>query len=127
MLAIGAVGAMVTAMVVLGYDHALGADRNVEHARAMALATLIAASATITISLSGLRTRTSQAVVLASLASLVTLVQLPALARLMHVEPLHLGDWGLAASGGASAGIAAALASFTLRGPARVPEREESR
>jgi Ca2+-transporting ATPase len=115
LLAIGAVGAAVTVVVVMGYDHALGPDRNVEHARAMALAALIVASATITGGLSGLRTPTALTMVLASLASLVTFVQLPALARLVHVEPLHLGDWGLAVAGGTGAGVAAALASSTLR------------
>ena len=59
--------------------------------------------------------RTVQTLVLASLGSLVMLVQWPPLARLVPVKPPHLGDWGLAAAGGAMAGLAAALTSLTLR------------
>lgn len=115
-LAIGVVGGIVTVAVTVSYDYALGADRDVEHARAMALAVLIVASAAITTGLSGLRTWAARVVALGSLASLVAFAQLPALARIAHLRPLHLADWGIAAACGAAVGVASGLARRTIRG-----------
>jgi Ca2+-transporting ATPase len=115
-LAIGVVGAIVTVALTSSYDYALGAGRDVEHARTMALAVLIVASAAITAGLSGLRTWTGRVVTLGSLASVVAFAQLPALASIAHLEPLHSADWGIAAACGAGAGVAAVLAGMTIRG-----------
>ena len=125
-LAIGVVGAIVTVALTLSYDYALGADRDVEHARAMALAVLIVASAAITTGLSGLRTWTGRVVTLGSLASLLAFAQLPALASIAHLKPLHSVDWAIAAACGAGAGVAAALAGMTIRGSFREPSRHRS-
>ena len=38
-----------------------------------------------------------------TVASTVALVQIPALARLAHLSPLHLDDWGLATAGALAA------------------------
>jgi P-type Ca2+ transporter type 2C len=118
-LAIGTVGAMITAVVVFGYDFALGAGGDVEHARAMALVALIVAGAIITATLSMLSSWTARVVILASLASLGLLVQIPALAALVHLRPLHLDDWALAVAGGAGAGILSGLVGLTIRKPRR--------
>lgn len=115
-LAIGVAGAVVTAVVVFGYDYALGSGRDVEHARAMALVALVTASATITASLSGLRTWTARIVVLGSIASLVGFVQVPGLAGLLHIVPLHLDDWAIAAAGGVVAGAVSGLVRLSARG-----------
>jgi Ca2+-transporting ATPase len=118
-LAIGTVGTMITAVVVFGYDYALGAGGDVEHARAMALVALIVAGAIITATLSMLSSWAARIVVLASLASLGLLVQIPALASLVHLRPLHLNDWALAIAGGAAAGILSGLVGLTIRRPRR--------
>jgi Ca2+-transporting ATPase len=114
---IGAVGLLVTAVTVFGYDYALGIGRDVEHARAMAMTALVVASGTITVSLGGLRGVTARVVVASSLASLFLMVQLPWLAELLHLRPLHLDDLGLAAAGGVLAGAGAVAVRMALRGP----------
>ena len=106
---IGAVGAIVTAVVVLGYDRSLGSGTDVEHGRAMALVSLVVASATLTASLSRLRTITARSITVAALVSAVALVQIPMLADLIHVQPLHVDDWLIASAGGVVPGILASL------------------
>ncbi len=104
-------GTLVTALVVLGYVRSLGPDRNVEHARAMALAILVLTSAGAVIVLSGLRTSASRWIAAATVASGVAIVQTPALASRLHVGPLHGDDWALAAG----VAIAAAVLNLAAR------------
>src|SRR5690606_6255790 len=105
-------GLAATATVLLAYT--LGAAQGVEYARTLALATLVLASATITAALSGLRSRIARLVTGASVASLVLLVQVPALADWVHLRPLGLLDWALAVAGGLLGGSLAWL--FAARG-----------
>ena len=95
-----AVGAALSALVAGAWLHGLGPDRTrVEHARALALATLVLASGAITVVSSRLRSAAARAIpALATLVS-VALLQTPALARRLHVEPLHASDWGLVMAG----------------------------
>jgi Ca2+-transporting ATPase len=121
-LVVGAVGAAVTFVVLFSYERSLGTGPDIEHARAMALVTLVIASATLTATLSRLRTLTARTIVAASVASVVILVQIPVLAELLHVEPLHLDDWAVAAVGGF---VPAAIASlFNWRRPDLVRARK---
>ncbi len=107
------VGAAVTVATVLSYEHALGISRDVEHARALALAVLVTASVTITASLSGLKGRAARIIITAALISLVLLVQVPAIAALVHLRPLHAEDWVIAAAAGTLTGALSLL--FGLR------------
>jgi len=111
---IGAVGLLVTAVTVFGYDYALGTGREVEHARAMAITALVAASAIITVSLAGLRTLSARVIVAASLAGLLVIVQVPWLSARLHLMPLHPDDLAIAAAGGMLAGIGAFAARMAL-------------
>lgn len=95
---IGLVGALASVAVVWGYLHALGADRDVEHARAMALSVLVVASAGITTGLTMLRQATARWLVVGTLASLGVLVQIPEVSRLLSLRPLHSTDWALVAA-----------------------------
>jgi Ca2+-transporting ATPase len=104
-----AVGAALTLVVLFGYERSVGVEPNVEHARAMALVTLVIASASLTATLSRLRTLAARTIAAASLASAVIVVQAPLLADLLHVEPLHLDDWAVAAAGGLVPSIIAGL------------------
>lgn len=106
---IGLVGAFVTILVAVGYGRSLGIDRDVEHARTMALVALVVANAAVTAGLTRLRTRSAIIAAAAALASAPILVQAQPLAELLHLRPLHLDDWGLAALGGMLAGSLAAL------------------
>lgn len=89
-------GVLITAAVIAGYLVALSADGQAEHARAMALVTLIAASLAVTGILSRWRTRASRVLAVMTTLSAVLLVQVPVLASSLHLAPLHLNDWLLA-------------------------------
>jgi Ca2+-transporting ATPase len=96
-LAIVLVGGLVSIAVVRSYLYALGADHDVEHARAMALAILLVASAGITTGLTKLRQATARWLVVGTIASVGVLVQNPAVSPLMNLRPLHGADWALVA------------------------------
>jgi len=97
-LIIGAVSLLLTLVVLVGYDVGLGEYQDVGHARSWALVVLVIGSSAITIALSGLRTWAACWVVLCSLASLVLFVQVPSIARLLDLTPLHWDDWLMAVS-----------------------------
>jgi Ca2+-transporting ATPase len=79
----------------------------------MALAIFSLASATLAAALSGLRTRISWIVTFATAAASVALIQVPVLAALVHVDPLHLDDWVTVVAGSALAvGIPQAALAF---------------
>jgi Ca2+-transporting ATPase len=118
-IVVGGVGAAVTLVVLFGYERSVGTGPNVEHARAMALVTLVIASATLTATLSRLRTVAARTIVAASVVSAVILVQIPLLAELLHVVPLHLDDWVVATAGGFVPGGIASLFNWRRRNPAR--------
>jgi Ca2+-transporting ATPase len=88
-------GAFITAGVAAGYLRSLEGQANVEHGRAMALATLLYSSVAVTAVLSGLRTRAARMVCLITLVTTVVLIQMPLFYRRLHVQPLHFDDWGL--------------------------------
>jgi Ca2+-transporting ATPase len=96
---IAGIGLSVTAAVFGAYWYGFG-NAGVEHARAAALACLTLASAGLTAGLSRLRTATARTVCLATAASSFVLIQWPTAARLLHLSPLHVDDWGVAAAVG---------------------------
>jgi Ca2+-transporting ATPase len=96
-LGICLVGGLVSVAVVWSYLHALGADHNIEHARAMALTVLLAASAGITTGLTKLRHAAAIWLVVATLVSLGVIVQIPEISRALNLRPLHGADWALVA------------------------------
>jgi P-type Ca2+ transporter type 2C len=106
---IASIGALVIAMIVVGYARSLGPSNDVEHARTMALVALVVASATMAAGLTRLRTLSSAIAVLATIGSAVLLVQIAPLAKLLHLSPLHADDWLIA---GLSGAIVASLAAF---------------
>jgi Ca2+-transporting ATPase len=93
------VGGLIAVTVLLAYLRSATEPGGVEHGRAAALATLALSSAFLTAVLSRLRTRAAGLVSAATIASALVLVQTPPLARVLHLEPLHLGDWTLAVAG----------------------------
>lgn len=96
-LGIGLIGGFVSVAVVWSYLRAFGANQDAEHARAMALAVLLAASAGITGGLTRLRQATARWLVAGTLASLAVFVQVRAISRLLDLRPLHGADWALVA------------------------------
>jgi Ca2+-transporting ATPase len=108
-------GVAITVIVLVVYQRGLGDAPNVEHARAMALVTLVVASTTLAATLSRLSTPIARTVAATSAASAVILVQVRPIAELLHVMPLHADDWVVAIAGGLLGGAIAAL--FAWRGP----------
>jgi Ca2+-transporting ATPase len=96
-------------VVLVGYLRSLGLGHDVEHARAVAIASLTAFSAGITVHLTRLRTRAARVMVGATLAISVLLIQTPVLARLLHLSPMHADDWLLSLGGGLAVALLALL------------------
>lgn len=117
--AIGLVGAFITLAIVVGYERSLGVGRDVEHARSMTLATLILASVAVTAVLNRLSTRAAAAIAACAILSAAVCIQVPGLAALLHLAPLHADDWLLA---GTTAAVAAALAALPMRLRGRVTQ-----
>lgn len=88
---VGGGGALLTALVAWAYVR--GAATDPEHARGMAIVALVFASAAITAGLSGLRTRAARTATLLTALSALAIAQIPALAKLLHLRPLHADDW----------------------------------
>jgi Ca2+-transporting ATPase len=100
-----ATGLVIAVLVSAGFLRSLEGIQNVDHGRAMALATLTTASAFITVALSGLRNRAAWVMFIGTLASSFLLIQTPKLDALLHLTPLHWDDWGLAILGGSAAAL----------------------
>lgn len=107
--AIAAVGVLVTLLIMLAYRHSLGPDRDVLHARSIAMATLLSASAMVTASLSRMRSAGAIIAVVATVTSIAIFVQTDLIATTLHLAPLHANDWLLAGLGGALAAAPAAI------------------
>jgi Ca2+-transporting ATPase len=105
-IVIAVVGILLTLMLVGGYVFSLGAGRNIEHARSMALAILCSGSAWLTVSLGGLKSHVSRIITVLVFASALILIQSP-LSIMLHLEPLHINDWLIALAG---SGLIAVLA-----------------
>jgi Ca2+-transporting ATPase len=114
---IAGVGLLLTTVVSLGFVRGLGDDARVAHARAMSLVCLTLASAAVAAVLTGLRTTIARVIAGTTVATTVLLVQTPALAARLHVEPLRLDDWLVAAAASLLAVIAPpALRALRARG-----------
>jgi Ca2+-transporting ATPase len=111
-LVIAGVGGLITLMIIVGYERSLGVGREVEHARAMTLVTLTFASAMLTIILSGLSSRISRIVVGATITLTLLLVQVPILAALLHLTPLHIDDLLLSIAGAVAIAVVAVMGRF---------------
>jgi Ca2+-transporting ATPase len=109
---IGAVGVLVTVVLLFAYDRSLGPMRDVEHARATALVVLMTAGATVVAGLSGLRTRIARVIAGTTVVSAILLVQIPAIANLLHLSPLHIDDWMIASAGGFLAAVLSSMIRF---------------
>ncbi len=112
-------GLLLTGVVIAGVANGLHSGQGIEHARSIALVVLTFASALTAAVLSGLTDRLARGLVLATIASAIALVQVPALADLFHLQPLHWDDWLIAVSGAlAAAAIPAVYEWWRQRHPA---------
>ena len=95
-----AVAGSLTLLVGAFWRRGLGPDgAEVEHARALALATLTLASGAITAVLGRLRSRAAWIVPGVATALSVALLEVPALSALVHVRPLDPDDWAAVIAG----------------------------
>jgi len=90
------------------YLQALGVERDVEHARAMALAVLLMASVGVTAGLTRWRGAASRWLGIATVASVVLAIQVPVVGRVLNLRPLHGSDWLLVV-------LASALTAWLVR------------
>ncbi len=93
------VGIGLAVGIVAAYQHAQATGGSVAHARAVALAGLSLGSAAITMGLSGLRTAMARWVTGITAGGSALLIQVPALATRLHLDPLHAEDWLFAGLG----------------------------
>jgi Ca2+-transporting ATPase len=98
-------GAVLALLVIGGYARSLGEGRDVEHARAMAMAVMSVASAALAAALSRLATRIAWIVTTLTLGFAAVLLQVPVLAARLHVSPLHVGDGLVALAAGTLAAL----------------------
>jgi Ca2+-transporting ATPase len=111
-LVIALVGGLLTLLVTGAYVWNVEEGGTAAHGRAVAIATLAVASAALAARLSGLRTRTARVIAALTVGSTIVLIQTPRLAEMLHLEPLHLVDWGLAIAGSlVAAGLARLFAA----------------
>jgi P-type Ca2+ transporter type 2C len=112
------IGSLVSVAVVGSYLHALGADRDVEHARAMGLGVLLASSAGIASGLTGLHSAAARWPVGATLMSLGVLIQVPGVSEWLNLRPLHVDDWLLVLTAFALVWLLVLALAARLRRPA---------
>jgi len=111
-----AAGLLLTVLIGGGYAAILLATNDEAHARTIAMVALAMVSAATAAGLSRLRSRISQTVVAATLLSTLALVQIPALAGLLHLRPLTGTGAALALLAGSTAWIFASRLTQRLRG-----------
>ena len=112
---IAVAGGLLTVLVMLTFDRALAPTHDVAHARAMALVALTCGSAGLTAVLSRLRHLAAWVMSGGTVALSVVLVQMPLLARWLHLAPLHRDDWALALGGALLCTLVPANAGFVYR------------
>lgn len=95
-ISISAVGLTATILIMIGYLSGLGTELETPHARAIAMASLIAASSAITAAITRLQSRSAWIATVAPVLSALLVIQLSPLANLLDLSPLHLADWGIA-------------------------------
>ena len=88
-------GIVISAIVMAGYLRSLEGVRNVEHGRAMALATFTVTGACVAAALSRLRTRASWVISIGTILASFLLIQTPEMNRRLHLQALHWDDWVL--------------------------------
>jgi Ca2+-transporting ATPase len=88
-------GIVISAIVTAGYLRSLEGVRNVEHGRAMALATFTVAGACVAAALSRLGTTASRVIAMGTILSSFVMIQAPRMNRLLHLRALHQDDWAL--------------------------------
>ena len=122
-LSIALTGGIIALAVILAYVRSASEPGGVAHGRAVAVATLALASSFLTAALSRLRTRAARLVSAATAGSAIVLVQTPWLARVLHLDPLHLEDWAVAVGGALLSLLPLVLtASFSSRSSVEQPQ-----
>lgn len=94
-------GALIGAGVLVVFISTVGIGEPPEHARSMALVSLVLSLATLIILMARFRSVPASALAIAAAASSLVLVQWTPLAILLHLHPLPWNNWILAASIGA--------------------------
>jgi Ca2+-transporting ATPase len=101
-------GLFLALVLVVGFELAFEASGQLEQARSLVLAMLVMWSAAMTLGLTRTQHGIGLVVSLVSIVVVVGLIQVPAVAALLHLAPLSVVDWAIvAATGGPALGVAA--------------------
>lgn len=103
------VAVLITAAMIIAYEHSLIGNSDVMHARSIALSILIASSTAVTIGLSALRTRAAWIVAVTSLLVFLFAIQSQLGLRVLQLSSLHSVDWVVVLLAAAVVGVIAAL------------------
>ncbi|MCD8504647.1 MAG: HAD-IC family P-type ATPase [Burkholderiaceae bacterium] len=101
------VAMIVTVVMLLVYVQSESGTTNIEHARAVALATLVISSLGITAGLSRLKTRAASVIVACVTMTLVVMLQSPLGLTLLQIQALHGIDWLIVLTTGVIVGVLA--------------------
>jgi len=118
---IAVAGLLLTVLIGGGYAAALAASGDDAQARTVAMVALAMVSAATAAGLSELRSGIARAIVAATLLSTLALVQVPALAGLLHLRPLTAIGAALALLAGSIAWLFASRLGKRLRGGKHEP------
>lgn len=108
-------GLTTAAAISAAFEYALFAGYSVEQARAFALALFICANMAVTAALSGAKTWTAGILIVGSGISAIVLIELPLVAKFVHMAPLPMDAWAAAVCGGLLAGCFALALKRTMR------------
>jgi P-type Ca2+ transporter type 2C len=98
---IAVTGAALAAAVLAVFIATIATGAGPDHARSLAMVGLVSGLAALLLSLTGAKSWLPNSIAAASFASAFILVQLPALAAIVHLHPVPAGDWLIAAAAGA--------------------------
>lgn len=100
-VAIGVTGAMIGGAVLAVFLIAIASGSGPDHARSLALVSLVSGLAVLLFALTGRKSWLPNSIAAASLTSAFLLVQVQPFAAIAHLQPVSIGDWLVAAGAGA--------------------------
>ena len=87
-------GVLLAVAVTLSFEWILRQGGSVEHARTIAFSILVFGSMAVMAALSGLKSGAPKVIAIAGISSLIIIVEVSAIASVVHLVPLSLANWG---------------------------------
>jgi len=106
---VGATGTAIAGAALAIFTIAMAAGSDPDHARSMALVSLVSGLAVLLLSLTGMKSWIPNAIAAAAVGSAFLFVQVGPFATIAHLHPVPPGDWLMAAGAGALPALGAVL------------------